>query len=57
MLSTEEGQELASLATMLTTALVVILESGLAQEEVPITRMFVAMRLTGVRIQTTAAKI
>ncbi|CAH3047064.1 unnamed protein product [Porites lobata] len=50
-------QELASLATMLTTALLVIPESGLAQEDVPMTTMFVAMRLTRIGIQTTAATI
>ena len=55
--SAEYGQELASLVTMVTTALVVIPESGLAQEDIPMTTMFVAMLLTGIRIQTTAATI
>ena len=57
MSAEEHGQELESLVTSLTTALVVIPESGLAQEDVPMTTMFVAMRLTGIGNQTTAAKI
>ena len=55
--SAKHGQELASLVTILTTALLVIPESGLAQEDIPMTTMFVAMLLTGIRIQTTAATI
>ena len=55
--SAKHGQELASLVTILTTALLVIPESGLAQEDIPMTTMFVAMRLTGIGIQTTAATI
>ena len=57
MSAEEHGQELASLVTMVTTALVVIPESGLAQVELPMTTMFVAMRLTENGIQTTAAKM
>ncbi|CAH3047068.1 unnamed protein product [Porites lobata] len=49
--------KLASLVTILTTALLVIPESGLAQVDVPVTTMFVAMRLTGIGNQTTAAII
>ena len=57
MSADEHGQELASLVTILTTALVVIPESGLAQEDFPMTTMFVAMGLTGNGNQTTAATI